>query len=108
MKKDNTEQKLRQLLGDTLPQAPANPWFTRMVMNRLPDKIVRYVAIAEYILYITGIAATVMTAINLYNEISCSDAITVGHILEGLLLMGLFGTLLYAIAVPFTEAHVRR
>ena len=33
---DDTE--LKQLLKKELPKAPENPWFTRKVMNRLPEK----------------------------------------------------------------------
>jgi len=33
-----SDDKLRALLHDRLPQAPRNPWFVRKVMNRLPAK----------------------------------------------------------------------
>jgi len=33
-----TDQELRRMLKTGIPQAPQLPWFTRKVMNRLPDK----------------------------------------------------------------------
>lgn len=37
-KEYDTDIKLRQLLKDMQEEAPENGWFTRKVMNRLPDK----------------------------------------------------------------------
>ena len=34
----DTDIKLRKLLKDIQEEAPENGWFTRKVMNRLPDK----------------------------------------------------------------------
>lgn len=32
------DSELKEILSDNLPQAPKDEWFTRKVMNRLPDK----------------------------------------------------------------------
>ena len=37
-KEYDTDIKLRKLLKDIQEEAPENEWFTRKVMNRLPDK----------------------------------------------------------------------
>lgn len=53
---DDTDVKLRQLIDESLPQAPADQWFTRKVMNRLPDKPERTAkSLPEIICYAIGI-----------------------------------------------------
>ena len=55
-KANNIDKDLRQLMHDRLPDAPADPWFVRKVMNRLPDKPVRRKkSLAEVLCYIFGI-----------------------------------------------------
>lgn len=51
-KTDNTDRKLRELLRKSNFNAPPSPWFTRKVMNRLPEKKKRNIARAEYAVYI--------------------------------------------------------
>lgn len=38
MKDNDIDDKLKELLNKELPQARENQWFTRRVMNRLPDR----------------------------------------------------------------------
>lgn len=61
------DRKISDLLRKELPQASGNPWFTRRVMNRLPEQS-RWarISIWQWICYLLGgigfIAAIVMTA----------------------------------------------
>ena len=54
-----SDDKLRALLHDRLPQAPRNPWFVRKVMNRLPAKDSPAYSRIEYITYIIAIIAVI-------------------------------------------------
>ncbi len=80
MKHDSTDKHIKEFLKRELPQAPVNPWFTRKVMNRLPEKRPNWAARIEN----TGfLAAAITLGIFWYMLIATttnSDVITVGDI----------------------------
>lgn len=50
------DDALRKLFNESLPESPKDQWFTRKVMNRLPDKPVRRKqSIMERVCYAIGI-----------------------------------------------------
>lgn len=80
MKHDKTDKQIKEFLKRELPQAPVNPWFTRKVMNRLPEKRTNWVAWIENAGFL---AATITLGIFWYILITTttnSDVITVGDI----------------------------
>lgn len=51
-----SDDALRKLFAESLPEAPKDEWFTRKVMNRLPDKPARRKqSIMERVCYAIGI-----------------------------------------------------
>jgi len=54
------DRKLKEILDTSLPEAPENGWFTRRVMNRLPEKKRNApMSIAEKCCYLMGWAGFV-------------------------------------------------
>lgn len=99
---DDTE--LKQLFKKELPQAPENPWFTRKVMNRLPEKEFKVFSWIEYLSYAIAIVGLVI-----YWAIFCRDlkeaaTITMQDIISytALTVTGFF------IAISFVAPKVKR
>ncbi len=103
-----SDARLSEILKRHLPDAPPQPWFTRTVLNRLPDRTLRIVSLIEYALYIIGIVATSIATINLFNEINAKESICGTQILTALLFVGIFGALLYSILSPWVSASTLR
>ncbi len=55
MKRDETDIELSRILKQSLPEAGDDKWFTRKVLNRLPEKQRHSRAWIEPCLYITGL-----------------------------------------------------
>lgn len=104
----SSDARLSEIFKRHLPDAPPQPWFTRTVLNRLPDRTLRIVSLIEYTLYIIGIVATTVATINLVNEISTEESVCGVQILTALLLVGIFGALLYSILSPWVSASTLR
>ena len=50
------DSALHDMIQDNLPKAPADEWFTRKVMNRLPDKqAATSMGLPEKLCYIAGV-----------------------------------------------------
>ena len=53
---DRENAAIRKLMHDELPQAPTDMWFTRKVMNRLPEKKHTHTfSVPEKLCYIAGV-----------------------------------------------------
>ena len=78
--KNFDDDRLRKLFRKELPDAPRSLWFTRKVMNRLPERRGRAVSILEIVVGV--IAAIVLVAywIGFYRSIASSQVITVGDV----------------------------
>lgn len=74
--KTQNDKQVRDLFQQTLPQAPVSPWFTRKVLNRLPERKRRYAGTIEISTCIVGIIATVVFAAKFVVSTLASDAIT--------------------------------
>ncbi len=48
------DSRIREIFQKQLPQAPSSPWFTRKVMNRLPEKKAPACSWIEYAAYIVA------------------------------------------------------
>lgn len=97
----NFEAILRQRLKASALQAPPSPWFTRKVMNRLPEKRMRIAAKIEYAVYaIAAIATVVMGIIYCHNTLS-SGVITIGNLLMMAIHMGIFLSIVALAVTPW-------
>lgn len=84
-----------------LPDAPPQPWFTRTVMNRLPDRTQRIASIVEYVLYIIGIAASVVAAIRYFRGIEASGEATPVELSVLFFLIAMAGVMAYWLISPW-------
>lgn len=80
--KNNTldDRQLSQLMKEKLPAAPANPWFTRKVMNRLPAKDPHIYSWIEYTTYAIALVALIVFWCIFYNDIKESGKLTIDDI----------------------------
>lgn len=99
-----SDDKLRALLHDRLPQAPRNPWFVRKVMNRLPAKDSPAYSRIEYITYIIAIIAVIAGWWYVIADIHRAGVLTGGDVIN-MLCLGIVSTV---IAVSFLAPRVRR
>lgn len=80
MKHDKTDKQIKEFLKRELPQAPANPWFTRKVMNRLPEKRTNWAAWIENAGFLVAAITLGIFWYMLITTTANSDVITVGDI----------------------------
>lgn len=99
------DQMIAAWLKKRLPDAPPQPWFTRNVMNRLPGRITRVASVVEYILYITGIAASIAAAIKYYAEITAPGSVTPLEIIVLLSLLATAVAMAYALIASWITAR---
>ncbi len=95
---------LKELFQRELPKAPENPWFTRKVMNRLPEKEPKVFSWIEYLSYAIAIVGLVI-----YWAIFCRDlkeaaTITMQDVVSYVALT----TAGFFIAISFVAPNVKR
>ncbi len=95
------DRELRDMLQRNRLTAPPSPWFTRKVMNRLPERRVRLVSYIEYGLYLAAIAVTVIFAVTGIKNIFNSGVVTIGDLTNIGLYAGLFIGELYLLISPW-------
>ncbi len=96
-----TDRELSSRLKRLLPDAPPQPMFTRMVMNRLTRRSARIASIIEYTLYIIGIATTGVIATKLAIQMSSGASVGENQTLTLMALIVVFFSLIYALFSPF-------
>ncbi len=99
-----TDQQLSEWIKKNAPDAPEQPWFTKNVINRLPDRLIRRMQLIERMLYIIGIITIGIFTIQLAKAINTSDTITTIQIFSLLTFAGLFGALIYGFLSPISES----
>ncbi|MBQ7042596.1 MAG: hypothetical protein IJN66_07825 [Muribaculaceae bacterium] len=80
MKHDITDKQIKKFLKRELPQAPVNPWFTRKVMNRLPEKRINWAARIENTGFLVAAITLGIFWYMLITTTTNSNVITVGDI----------------------------
>ena len=80
MKHDKTDKQIKEFLKRELPQAPVNPWFTRKVMNRLPEKSPNWAARIENAGFLVAAITLGIFWYMLISTTTTSNVITVGDI----------------------------
>ena len=96
-----TDEALRSLLKSAALQAPPSPWFTRKVMNRLPEKGVRTAAWIEYAVYLMAALATVIYAVIYGAGVWNTGYVTVGNITMMAICFGLFCSIVFLMVEPW-------
>lgn len=93
-----SEEGLKQLFG-RLPEAEINPWFTRRVLNRLPERRRRMAGRIEYAVYIIALLWMIGSGV-WYLYASTPTGLTVGVLLNYIAWLGIVGSLVYALIEP--------
>lgn len=96
-----SDRDLSQLLKHNLLEAPPSPWFTRKVMNRLPQRKVRIASLIEYAVYIIGIIITGIFTARFVIQTLHTGVITVGNLFTYGILFTLCCSLLYMLISPW-------
>lgn len=104
-----TDKQFAELLRDSVPHAPADPWFTRKVINRLDPRRRRIAAIIERLIYIIGIATTSAVAIRMGKDMMSTSVISIQQAVTILILSGLTAAMIYALIEPVVSSrHLRK
>ena len=101
-----SDDSLRQLMRK-LPEATPSPWFTRMVLNRLPEKRRRVAMYIEYALYTVGLVWMVIWGVLLMKGLMVRGFV-VGDLLVYGAWLGVSGGLIYALVEPSLYAAAAR
>ena len=75
------DERLRWLLKNNLPEAPVSPWFTRKVLNRLPDRKRKIAGRIEIALSLVALILTLSFGIRFAIVTVDSAAITISNLL---------------------------
>lgn len=103
-KTDNiTDRKIRELLKKSRFDAPPSPWFTRKVMNRLPNKKVKVLAWIEYAVYAAAAFLTAILGLNFGINAFLSGTVRLGDIAVMATYMGVFCAIIILIVSPWLK-----
>lgn len=98
-KNEITDNDLRHMLRKA-PSAPPSPWFTRKVLNRLPDKKKRLASTIEFSVYVIGIIISSIYIIGYMKGLMSNEATNLDiAILYGL--VALLISMMYLLFSPF-------
>lgn len=104
MNKNISDENIKVLLKDNLPPAPRSPWFTKKVMNRLPEKRHPAYSRIEYAAYSLAAILLVGAWIMLLSGIRQTGTVTLGNIATGTVL-----TVIGVVVIgSFMAPYVRR
>lgn len=95
------DDTLRALLKKSALQAPPEPWFTKKVMNRLPERAVNLTAWIEYGVYLISALATIVYGVIFGIDTYHSGVITVGDFSVLALLVGLLIAIAWLFISPW-------
>lgn len=94
VRQEVSDDMLRELLQRNIRQAEQNPWFTRRVMNRLPEQSAwAKVSIGQWICYLLGLIGFIFAGYWAAGWLSQS-----GFSLSTLMMVGFMGLLLITTA----------
>lgn len=107
-RKSTEDKKIAELFGASLPDAPGTPWFTRTVLNRLPEKQKQRAGRIEMAVCVIGIIVTVVLATRFVMQTLASPTIYVSDIIVYAIYVGIFGGLVWNIADTIRRNGQRR
>lgn len=97
----DTDARLRELLQKSAPVAPHSPWFTRKVMNRLPEHKIKMAARIEYAVYTLAAIATAILAAVYASNVIASGVVTVANLAVLAVYLGVFIGVVFLIISPW-------
>ncbi len=98
------DELLRNLIKKDLPYAPPSPWFTKKVLNKLPERRRRIASYCEYAVYLLALGAVTAYGIKLFKAVMSAPVITVSDITVGITVAGIFTALIWSIISPFANS----
>ena len=101
--KNNDDIFLRSMLKENLPEHLPSPWFTRKVMNRLPERRIRIVARVEYAVYILALIATVVFGVVTTLNVVRSGIVKVEDLIVYFGIIAMASALCWMLFAPFVE-----
>lgn len=97
------DDKIRALLQQQLPKHQPAPWFTKKVMNRLPERHIALVARLEMSVYIMALLATLAYGVFTTLCVIKSGTLTVSNLVSYLAVLGLSTGLCFMLISPYVE-----
>lgn len=101
--KNDDDKYIRSMLKENLPAHLPSPWFTKKVMNRLPERRVRIFARIEFAVYILALIATVVFGIVTTLNVVDSGVVKVENIIVYLGIVAMASGLCWMLLMPFVE-----
>jgi len=86
---EQTDNDIKRLFQERLPQAPKSKWFTNKVMNRLPEKRRPSYCWIEYASYAIALIIYIGAWVPLLSGIRTSGAITMNDLVSAVVLAGI-------------------
>lgn len=105
---DNDNDRALRRMMQQLPEAPASPWFTKKVLNRLPDKQKRIAARIELWSCAIAAAITLVLGIKYCAGTMTGPVITIGDIAMYCVYLAIFGALTANMLIPVITNRARR
>ncbi len=104
MKPDITDLDIKSMLERDLPPAPKSDWFTRKVMNRLPEKRTSNYAWIEYAAYTVALLMYVWAWTALIGGMAAAKSVTVDDIVTSCVLAGIG----FGVCLSCASPHISR
>lgn len=101
--KNDDDKHIRSMLKENMPSHLPSPWFTKKVMNRLPEQKVRVLARIEYVVYILALIATVVFGVVTTLNVVDSGVVRVENIIVYFGIIAMASGLCWMLLMPFVE-----
>ncbi len=100
-----TDETLRRTLQSNLPKTMPSPWFTKTVLNRLPEKRRVAAAAIEFCVYVCGLIISIALCYGYIDRMMHGSVITVGNLMSVAVCGSIIIGLLYMIISPLVNAN---
>ncbi len=107
MKETETDIRLRTTFKKELPPAPVSPWFTRKVLNRLPERQRNLAGKIEICTCVAGLIATLWLGGRFVAATLQSQVISIGDILMYGIYLAIFAGLAANIGSVIWQRSIR-
>lgn len=107
MKETETDLQLKEAFRKTLPEAPISPWFTRKVLNRLPERQRNLAARIEMWICVAGLAATIWLGGRFVAETLHSPVIRISDIIMYGIYLAIFAGLVANLGNVIWQRSIR-
>lgn len=98
------DNNIKKILHDSLPNTPESPWFTRKVLNRLPERKSNRGAIIEYCGFLIGAVVLLYMWIEMLSSNDATTHITIGDVINYISLV----VLTISLIIGFLTTQLRK